>query len=123
MADIVNSPEITPSPFTYSDPAPQVGCSVMSCSGGHEWTPTLQITQCPGCKSPIVAIKMVNCPNCNEPAVALRLRSDHLSRGAAITPICRGSATQAEVITMDIELRHSAILQANHVERVLPSKI
>jgi len=123
MAENVNSPEITPSPFTYHDPAPQVACSVMACPSGHEWSPTLQITQCPGCKSPILAIKMVNCPQCNEPASALRLRSDHLSRGAAITPTCRGSASQAEIIMLDIKLQHATILQENYKERELPSKV
>lgn len=123
MAEIVNSPEITPSPFTYQETATPVSCSIMVCSGGHEWTPTLQITQCPGCKSPLLAIKMVQCPKCNEPACSMRLRVDHLSRGAAITSICRGSASQAEVISLDIELRHSAILAENYKERVLPTKV
>ena len=123
MADSLNSPEITPSPFTYEEQPLAVLCSVMACQSGHTWVPTLQVTQCPGCKSPLLAIKAVNCPQCNEPSTSLRLRSDHLSRGTAITPICRGSASQAEIIQLDIPLQHAALVQANFKEREMPSKI
>lgn len=123
MADSVNSPEITPTPFTFKETPPVSLCSFLSCASGHNWMPEVQITQCPGCKSPMIAIKMVNCPQCNEPSTSIDVRADHLSRGTAITPICRGSASLAEVLKIKVPLRHAALEQESHVIRQLPEKL
>lgn len=123
MADLVNSPETTPSPFEFRE-APKVDlCSNMSCANGHIWTTQVQLAGCPGCQSPILAIKMVNCPQCNEPSASMVLRADHLSRGAAITPICRGSASLAEVHKIPLTFGHAARTEANYTVRALPGKL
>lgn len=123
MADSVNSPEITPTPFEFQETPKVTLCSNLTCAEGHQWPIELQITNCPGCKSPIVAIKMVNCPQCNEPSAALQLRADHLSRGQAITPICRGAASLADVHKIEIKLQHAAKEQASHIIRQMPEKL
>lgn len=116
------SQEVSPA-FTFVE-TPKVSlCTVMACAAGHEWSPTLQLAQCPGCQSPILAIKMVNCPQCNEPSTTLALRADHLSRGSPITNICRGSESLAEVHKIQLNLNHAALEQEKHVEREMPSKI
>lgn len=123
MADSPNSPEITLSPFSYDEPPKAAFCSVMACPSGHEWPPTLQITQCPGCRTPVIAIKMTNCPVCNEPSATMKVRADHLSRGIAITATCRGSATQADTHMIELKLDHAAQEQAAHVVRAMPGKV
>ena len=123
MADSANSPEITSTPFVFNETPKVELCTSLTCSNGHIWPVEVQITQCPGCKSPLLAIKMVNCSVCNEPSTALRLRADHLSQGQAITPICRGSATLAETHKIDLTLRHAAQEQASHAVRDMPGKL
>lgn len=123
MAESVNPPEINPAPFEFKTTPTVSLCTSLTCSNSHVWAAEVQMTQCPGCKSPILAIKMVNCPQCNEPSTALVVRADHLSRGQAITPICRGSASLAEVHKITIPLAHSAQEQATHIIRQLPEKL
>ncbi len=53
----------------------------------------------------------------------LALRSDHLSRGTAITSLCRGSETLAETFKLEVKLQHAAQEQAKHIERAMPSTI
>lgn len=123
MADSTNPPEITPSAFEFRETPKVELCSNLSCSNGHTWPIEVQVTQCPGCKSPILAIKMVNCPQCNEPSDKMSLRADHLSRGQAITAICHGSASLADTHKLVVKLDHAAHEQANHKIRALPDKL
>jgi len=123
MAENNNSPEITPSPFEFKESPKAILCSSLTCPSGHIWPIEAQITHCPGCKSPILAIKMVNCPQCNEPSASLLVRSDHLSRGQAITAICQGAATLADIHKIEIKLNHAEIEQQNHKIRLLPEKL
>src|SRR5579859_3487343 len=123
MANPQINPESTPSPFVYHETPMVSRCSSLTCSNSHTWALEAQTALCPGCKSPILAIKMVNCPQCNEPSTSLTLRSDHLSRGSAITPICQGSASLAEINKIELKLNHAALEQQNHVVRALPEKI
>lgn len=109
--------------FEFQEQATPVLCSVMACTSGHEWSPIIQMAPCPGCQSPLLAIKMVNCPQCNEPSATLTIRADHLSRGSAITPLCKGSDTLAEKHTIHLQLLHSQQEQTKHQERAMPSKI
>lgn len=98
-------------------------CTTMSCASGHVWTPTLELTPCPGCKSPLLAIKMVNCPICNEPSVSMELRADHVGRATPITPICQGSASTAEIIKIALKLSHAADTEQNYKDRQMPTKV
>lgn len=98
-------------------------CSAQSCSAGHSWPPVIATTKCPGCGAPILVLKMLNCPICNEPSSGLRLRTDHLPQGGTITPVCKGSASMAEIIEVVIEQQHSADEEKNHKERTVISKI
>lgn len=82
-------------------------CSENMCERGHSWQPKLQIVQCRGCGSPILAVKMEQCPLCNEPVKHFRLRSDHLSSGVQIMPMCRGASTHAEVVEIMLDRHHA----------------
>lgn len=117
-----NSPQL-PSEFVFRDTAPPEACTLLTCPNGHKWVPTLESTYCPGCRASILVLKMVNCPQCNEPSGTLRVRMDHLPKGGSITPLCRGSATMAETIGIEVKLNHAAQEAANHVHREVPSKI
>ena len=124
-----NTPEIgqtntTPSaPFIFQAPDVVKYCSTNKCANGHEWPPTVQVAQCPGCKAPLLAIKMEQCPVCNEPPTTLNLRSDHLPKNGAITPICRGSDSLAEVGVVHIEYTHATNEQNRHKVREMPGKV
>lgn len=117
-------PEAAEQPFDFAEtellPKP---CSFQQCSNGHLWPPVLAVTKCPGCGASQLVLKMVNCPYCNEPAQALRLRLDHLPKGGAITPICKGSGSLAEVIAIDIVHDHAASAAAEAPAYEVPSKV
>ena len=98
-------------------------CSSNICTNGHEWLPEIGLAKCPGCTAPLLAIKMVQCPVCNEPVAKFRLRSDHLPKGGVITPICRGSASMAEVTVMEVHRAHYLHEQENHKVREMPVKL
>lgn len=71
----------------------------------------------------MLAMKMTNCPQCNEPSTALRLRADHLPKGGAITPICKGGASLADIHEIRVKFDHFTREQEKYTERALPSKI
>jgi hypothetical protein len=81
-------------------------CSWMECSRGHRFLPQLGIATCPGCNAPILARRMVNCPVCNEPTVKVQIRTDHISKGMRIVPMCQGGKSQGEVAAIEMECRH-----------------
>jgi hypothetical protein len=64
-------------------------CSILTCTNGHEWAPTLALAKCGygtpqgwnGCGTPLLALRMTTCPTCQEPIAEFRLRID-------ITPPC-----------------------------------
>lgn len=81
-------------------------CSEHVCLQKHVWMPTVKLAQCGGCRGPVVAIKMENCPICNEPAVYTRLRIDHIGYKQPLHAICRGVATNAEVVMAEMKRSH-----------------
>jgi len=107
----------------FPDSAPTSRCSENVCANGHGWIPEIQTAQCAGCKCPIVLVRMVNCPTCNEPVDHLRFRSDHLPAGGVVTPICRGSASLAEVSSVEITRLHAQTEEEQHKKRELPKKV
>jgi hypothetical protein len=123
MANPEINPESIPSPFVYQEQYKPVLCSNLTCSNGHAWPLEIQVTSCPGCKSPILAVKMVNCPICNEPSASMALRIDHLSRGQAITSLCRGSASLADTHQIELKLTHAQDEQEKHKIREMPGKV
>ena len=86
-------------------------CSENTCSSGHKWAPQLVVTQCPGCKVPMMAIRMINCPICNEPQKQVKFRVDHVVGQQNIVPACRtkdvGTASVA-FVTLDIKHAENA---------------
>lgn len=98
-------------------------CSYNTCSAGHIWMPQMQITQCPGCRAPMLAVKMLQCPICNEPVVKLVFRSEHLPQGGQITPMCYGAASLNEVQVITVARQHAAQEQSKHEVREMISKI
>ncbi len=121
--DAVESPREADSQFIWNVTPKVTACTSNVCTNGHEWVPFMQLTTCPGCKSTLLALKMDQCPQCNEPATHLRLRTDHLPKGGAITPICRGSASLGEINTITLNYQHYTQEQTNHVEREMLSKV
>lgn len=106
----------------FGPDAPAVSCSWNECTDGHRWPPAMQVTGCPGCKAPILAVKMVQCPVCNEPVTKLVFRSDHMPHGGQVTPMCRGAASLNEVLMVAIDRGHAASEAASHTEREMISK-
>lgn len=107
-------------------PAPQEQgqvCSMNVCEAGHSWPPELAVTKCPGCAAQIIVAKMVNCPICNEPTAKLVYRMDHLPHGGTVMPMCKGSASLAEVTEVTLERRHAAEEQAQYKDREVINKI
>jgi len=87
--------------------ASQSLCSYSICTNGHTFPPTLTITPCPDCQTPVLAVKMVNCPFCNEPVATTQIRTDHLSSGMRLAPMCKPSTTtQAEVTQITLTRAH-----------------
>lgn len=125
-----NSPKGTP--ITIAEPQALAACTYNECPKGHRWDALLQLTACPGCGKQMLAVKMVNCPICNEPTKAFHLRTDHLpgnssapARGV-ITPVCKGAASLAEIIFVDVTRGHAAAEQARvnaEGERVMDGKV
>lgn len=109
--------------FIFKETPKVATCSAMICPNGHEWTPVLEVTACPGCKSPLLALKMNQCPQCNEPSKLIKLRLDHLPKGGALTPICQGSASLAECITLELQFNHFHETEKKHKDREMPTKI
>lgn len=126
MDSIINSKEIiekTEVVADFPDKVTVVPCTVNVCLNGHEWTPEIGLTSCPGCSSPMIVLRTVQCPICNEPIAKVRLRSDHLPKGGVITPICKGSESMAEVVKIEMERRHYLKEQENHKVREMPTKV
>lgn len=110
-------------PFSFGPALPQP-CSVSRCAAGHEWVPQLRIAQCPGCGAPMLVLLMQNCPACNEPTAGSDLRLDHMPQASGqLLPICRGSATMAEAIKIELKHSHAADEQREHVVRDVVSKV
>lgn len=70
----------------------------------------------------MLALMMVNCPICNEPTNNTFLRMDHLAQGGGIQPLCKGGATLAETIGLQIPHNHAAQEQTNYKEREVITK-
>lgn len=118
------SPNTVTAPvIDFGEPPSLRACSSNSCPNGHEWTPVIQLTNCPGCKAPILAIKMVQCPVCNEPVSKFRLRTDHLAQNTAIMPVCRGSQSLAEVTEIEMTRGHASKEEGTHKVREVLSKV
>ena len=114
---------LTPVPFSFGPPPPPA-CSISKCAKGHQWRPELRIAVCPGCQSPMLVLLMQNCPACNEPTAATNLRLDHMpQQSGQLMPICRGSATMAEPILIEMRHQHAADEQERHVVREVVSKV
>lgn len=95
-------------------------CTSMYCPNGHGWPPIVALARCGcgtpqgwnGCASPILAMKMQNCPVCNEPAMGIKLRIDHTPPVGYPSPMCiPGSATPAEVVTVNIMFSHATVTE------------
>lgn len=110
-------------PFNFNEPAAFVPCSANVCINGHEWEPVLAIAKCPGCAAPIQVIKMLNCPLCNEPVERVRFRTDHLASGGQIAPMCRGSASLAEVTSVELIREHAREEERAHIVKEVPQKL
>lgn len=75
-------------------------CTFNQCSRGHRWPPKLQISNCPQCHTPVIAMLKEQCPICNEPVDKCVLRSDHTPRGAGVPPACTGQTGMSDCIEM-----------------------
>lgn len=110
-------------PFSFGPPPP-AACSTSRCGCGHVWRPELRIATCPGCAAPMLVLLMQNCPACNEPTSATNLRLDHMPQASGqLMPICRGAATLAEPILIELRHTHAADEEARHVVREVVSKV
>jgi hypothetical protein len=50
---------------------------------------------------------MTNCPYCNEPVNSINIRTDHLSSGMQLMPMCKPNVhSQAEVTQITLERSH-----------------
>lgn len=98
-------------------------CTLASCHAAHTWQPTLAIAKCPGCQGPILALQMRQCPVCNEPVSKLTLRMDHLPTGGVITPMCRGSASLAENLQIEVTFGHAEAEAAAYIPKEVVSKL
>ena len=78
-------------------------CTWAECPNEHRWIPELAISNCPGCKSPVVAIRLINCPVCNEPPKTHGLRAEHIVSGAWIGKFCQGQKGLGETTLMVLE--------------------
>ena len=126
MSEEIKLTETTPQTvleFQFPEKPQIVACSANVCQNGHEWQPEVALAGCPGCSGPLLVVKMVQCPICNEPVAKFRLRTDHLPKGGVITPICKGSASQAEVGVLEIPRQHYVKEEQNHVVREMPAKV
>lgn len=113
----------TGAPFSFGPPPPPA-CSTSRCRCGHVWRPELRIATCPGCAAPMLVLLMQNCPACNEPTSATNLRLDHMPQASGqLMPICRGAATLAEPILIELRHTHAADEEARHVVREVVSKV
>lgn len=65
---------------------------------------------------------MAQCPVCNEPVAETLIRIDHLPQGGQLLPLCKGSATLAEVKQIIIKHTHARDEQDAKAERVMVSK-
>lgn len=111
-----------PAPFSFG-PAPPRPCSVCRCPAGHEWIPQFRLTACPGCHAPMLVLLMQQCPVCNEPTAATDLRLDHMPQASGqLLPICRGSATFAEALKIELRHQHAQDEEARHEVREVVSK-
>lgn len=122
----VNSAEITQKTelaFEFPEKPKITACSSNICTNGHEWQPETGLTGCPGCQSPMLVLRTVQCPICNEPIAKVRLRTDHLPKGGAVTPICKGSDSLAEVLILELERHHYTKEQETHKVREMPAKV
>jgi hypothetical protein len=102
--------------------AAPIQCSRHECENGHKWPIKLALINCPGCGGQMFALMMVQCPICNEPTKLTAIRMDHLAQGGGIMPICKGSATLAESITIQMDHAHATQEQARYIEREVISK-
>ncbi len=112
------TPTNLPSPPTTSPEAPEVlggvfpspsiqtWCSWNECLAGHRWVVTMVAAQCPGCKSPILAVRKENCPYCNEPVGKVSLRSDHLPPAGGVATRCSGQIGNGETLDIVLERTH-----------------
>lgn len=83
----------------------------------------MALVACPGCKEQLLAMMMVNCPVCNEPVAKTEIRSDHMPQGGAITPICRGSASLADITTIVLEHTHAQRIAESYSDRPMVGKL
>lgn len=102
---------------------PQNLCTFNSCPAGHIWPAVMAITKCPGCSQAVLAIKMLNCPICNEPTSKTVLRTDHMPHGGALTAICRGASSLADVGQIELLRRHAETEQESYIEREMIGKV
>ena len=78
-------------------------CSWAECGQGHQWRPTLALTECAGCGSPTLMAKQENCPFCNEPTLRISLRHDVIPRGGGVAKRCEMQKPQGESLDIILE--------------------
>lgn len=103
MPEISTTPEVM---FEERAEEAKQRCSEHVCKDGHVWVPTIKVGTCGGCGGPVLAVKMENCPVCNEPSVYTRIRIDHIGYKQPLHAICRGVATNAEVVMAEMKRGH-----------------
>lgn len=69
-------------------------CSKWTCLAGHKYPVSLQIVECPACKTPFIAVKLHNCPYCNEPPAQLST-TIVLAPSQTLTPPCHKETPNA----------------------------
>lgn len=91
------SQELTEStPISYPEVTILRPCSILTCTNGHEWAPTLALAKCGygtphgwnGCGTPLLALRMTTCPTCQEPIKKFRLRVDITPPVQFPQPLC-----------------------------------
>lgn len=60
---------------------------------------------------------------CNEPVGSVKVRLDHLPTGGVITPLCKGSASLAENLSIEIELGHAQAEQERYSHKEVIHKL
>lgn len=72
----------------------------------------------------MLVLLMQNCPACNEPTAATDLRLDHMPAASGqLMPICRGGATLAEPLRIELRHSHAEDEEKRHVVREVVSKV
>jgi hypothetical protein len=115
-----DSAQAAPTEVTFPPKKQSPPCSENICANGHSWPPTLALSSCTGCGSPVLAMLMENCPYCNEPTQVTRLRTDHFPSGGQVVKACKGQVGSAEITIIELERTHAVEVESRPSKKDAP---